>query len=115
MTCAETLPNLARTTTSPLWPARLARRQLSRRRHPDPREIELLKQPSQGPGRVEMQVISLRIGVALDAAEQKSGKARGAALTALAKQVDGDVSGAKDSARVRTMAEAIKALAAVSK
>ena len=55
------------------------------------------------------------IGIALDAAEQKSGKARGAALTALAKDVDGDVSGAKDSARVRTMAEAIKALAAVSK
>ena len=55
------------------------------------------------------------IGVALDAAEQKTGKARGAALTALAKQVDGDANGAKDSARVRTMAEAIRALAAVSK
>jgi hypothetical protein len=55
------------------------------------------------------------IAAALDAAEQKNGKARGAALTALAKQVDGDVSGAKDSARVRTMAEAIRALAAVSK
>jgi hypothetical protein len=55
------------------------------------------------------------IGIALDAAEQKTGKARGAALTALAKQVDGDVGGAKDSARVRTMSEAIKALAAVSK
>ena len=37
----------------------------------------------------------------LDAAEQKSGAARAAALTALARQVDGDASGAKDAARVR--------------
>ncbi len=55
------------------------------------------------------------ISAALDAAEMKQGMARGAALTALAKQVDGDVAGAKDSAKVRTMSEAIKALAAVSK
>ena len=55
------------------------------------------------------------IAAALDAAEQKTGLARGAALTALAKLVDADVSGAKDSAKVRTMSEAIKALAAVSK
>ena len=55
------------------------------------------------------------ISAALDVAEQKTGAARGAALTALARQVDGDVSGAKDSAKVQTMSEAIKALAAVSK
>jgi hypothetical protein len=55
------------------------------------------------------------IAVALDAAEQKDGVARGAALTALAKQVDGDVAGAKDAAKVRMMSEAIKKLAAVSK
>jgi len=55
------------------------------------------------------------ISAALDAAEQKTGAARGAALTALAKQVDGDVSGAKDSARVKMMSAAIKDLAAVSK
>jgi hypothetical protein len=55
------------------------------------------------------------ISLALDEAEQKTGSARGAALRELAKQVDGDVSGAKDSARVHTMSDAIKALAAVSK
>ncbi len=55
------------------------------------------------------------IAAALDAAEQKMGAPRGAALSALAKQVDGDVSGAKDAAKVKTMAEAIKALAAISK
>ena len=38
-----------------------------------------------------------------------------AALTALAKQVDGDASGAKDSAKVKMMSDAIKQLAAVSK
>ncbi len=52
---------------------------------------------------------------ALDAAEKKSGAARGQALTALAKQVDGYVSGAKDPARVRMMSDAIKQLAAASK
>ena len=55
------------------------------------------------------------IGTALDAAEQKSGLARGAALSALAKQVDGDVAGAKDADRVRAMSAAIKELAAASK
>lgn len=53
------------------------------------------------------------ISAALDAAEQKSGAPRAAALTALAKQVDGDVNGAKDAARVRTMAGEIRRLAAV--
>jgi hypothetical protein len=52
------------------------------------------------------------IGKALDAAEKQSGAARGASLTKLAKQVDADVSGAKDQARVRAMAAAIRALAA---
>ena len=55
------------------------------------------------------------VSTALTAAEQKSGAARGSALTALAKQVDGYVSGAKDAARVRMMSDAIKQLAAASK
>jgi hypothetical protein len=55
------------------------------------------------------------ISTALDAAEQKSGATRAAALTALAKQVDGDVAGAKDGARVQAMSAEIRRLAAVSK
>jgi len=55
------------------------------------------------------------VSAALNAAEKKSGAARGAALTALAKQVDGYASGAKDAARVRMMSSAIKELAAASK
>jgi hypothetical protein len=51
------------------------------------------------------------IGSALDAAEAQSGKARRDALNALAKQVDGDVAGAKDGARVKAMADAIRKLA----
>jgi len=52
------------------------------------------------------------ISTALDAAEQKNGAAAAAALTALAREVDGDASGAKDAARVRMMSTAIKRLAA---
>ena len=55
------------------------------------------------------------ISAALDAAEQKSGAARAAALTALATQVDSYASGAQDAARVRMMSGAIKQLAAASK
>jgi hypothetical protein len=55
------------------------------------------------------------VSAALDAAERKSGAARGAALTALAKKVDGYASGAQDAARVRMMSAAIKQLAAASK
>jgi hypothetical protein len=55
------------------------------------------------------------VATALDAAEQKSGAARATALTTLARQVDGYASGAKDSARVRTMSSEIKRLAAASK
>jgi hypothetical protein len=51
------------------------------------------------------------ISAALDAAEQKTGAARAAALTALATQVDSDANGAKDAARVRTMAGEIRRLA----
>jgi hypothetical protein len=51
------------------------------------------------------------IGSALDAAEQQSGKARRDALNALAKQVDKDMSGAKDSERVKMLSSAIKDLA----
>ena len=54
------------------------------------------------------------VSAALDAAEKKSGAGRGAALTALAKRVDGYASGAKDAARVRMMSGAIKQLAAAS-
>jgi hypothetical protein len=55
------------------------------------------------------------IGAALNAAEKQTGAARGAALSKLATQVDADVSGAKDAARVRAMSAAIKDLAAASK
>jgi hypothetical protein len=55
------------------------------------------------------------IGKALDAAEQESGKARRDALNALAKQVDRDVSGAKDPERVKAMSAAIKDLAKATK
>jgi hypothetical protein len=55
------------------------------------------------------------VGAALDAAEKKTGAARGSALTALAKKVDGYASGAKDEARVHAMSSEIKRLAAVSK
>ncbi len=55
------------------------------------------------------------ISSALDMAEMKSGAARATALNALAQQVDRDVAGAKDGARVRTMAGEIRRLAAASK
>ena len=55
------------------------------------------------------------IASALDLAEMKSGAARAAALTALAREVDQDVAGAKDGARVRTMAGEIRRLAAAAK
>jgi hypothetical protein len=52
---------------------------------------------------------------ALTAAERASGAARKSALQLLAKQVDGDVAGAKDGARVKAMAGAIRDLAAATK
>jgi hypothetical protein len=55
------------------------------------------------------------IAKALDAAEKQTGAARGASLTKLAKSVDGDVAGAKDQARVKSLSAEIKRLAAVSK
>ena len=55
------------------------------------------------------------IGKSLDAAEKQSGAARAASLTKLAAQVDKDASGAKDSAKVKTMAGEIRRLAAASK
>lgn len=55
------------------------------------------------------------ISVALDAAEVKTGAARATALRALAVQVDADARGAKDSARVRSMAGEIRRLAAAQK
>jgi hypothetical protein len=51
----------------------------------------------------------------LDAAEKQSGKQRRDALNALAKQVDKDVSGAKDPERVKLMSAAIKDLAKATK
>src|SRR5438874_4957768 len=44
------------------------------------------------------------IAKSLDAAEKQSGAARAASLNKLARQVDADAKGAKDSARVKTMA-----------
>ncbi len=55
------------------------------------------------------------IASALDMAEMKSGAARATDLTKLAQAVDKDVAGAKDGARVRTMAGEIRRLAAASK
>jgi hypothetical protein len=55
------------------------------------------------------------ISSALTAAEKQTGAARGKSLSTLATQVDADVNGAKDAARVRAMAAAIRALAAASK
>ncbi len=55
------------------------------------------------------------ISNALAAAQKQGGGARRRSLTALARQVDADVSGAKDSERVRWMSAAIKDLAAASK
>ena len=55
------------------------------------------------------------ISASLDAAEMKSGMAQAAALNALAVQVDADAKGAKDGARVRTMASEIRRLAAAKK
>jgi hypothetical protein len=51
------------------------------------------------------------IASALDAAEKANGGARRTALNTLASQVDKDVSGAKDQARVKAMSAAIKDLA----
>jgi len=55
------------------------------------------------------------IGKALDAAEKQNGAARGAALTKLAAQVEKDAAGAKDAAKVKTMAGEIRRLAEGSK
>ena len=55
------------------------------------------------------------ISSALDVAEMKTGAARATALNALAQQVDRDVAGARDSARVRTMASEMRRLAAASR
>ena len=54
------------------------------------------------------------INAAIDAAEQQSGKPRRDALNALAKQVDKDVSAAKDPERVKMLSAAIKDLAKAS-
>jgi hypothetical protein len=55
------------------------------------------------------------ISNALAAAERQTGAARGRSLSSLATQVRRDADGAKDVARVRAMADAIEALAAVSR
>jgi hypothetical protein len=55
------------------------------------------------------------IDAALTAAEKQTGAARGGALTKLAADVDKDVAGAKDQARVKAMSAEIKRLAAASK
>ncbi|HEY7394516.1 MAG TPA: hypothetical protein VH559_06715 [Gemmatimonadaceae bacterium] len=55
------------------------------------------------------------ISNALATAEKQSGATRGRSLTRLATQVDGDVKNAKDPARVRAMAAAMRDLAKISK
>jgi len=55
------------------------------------------------------------IDKALTTAERQSGAARAKTLTTLASQVDGDVTGASDPQRVKTMATEIRRLAAASK
>jgi hypothetical protein len=55
------------------------------------------------------------IAKALDAAEKQSGTARATSLHKLASQVEAYAQGAKDSARVKTMASEIHRLAAASK
>ncbi len=55
------------------------------------------------------------IGRALDAAEKQSGAARKSSLNTLAGQVDKDVSGARDGAKVALMAAAIRDLAAATR
>ena len=55
------------------------------------------------------------IASALDAAEKQSGRGAARALTKLAAQVDTDVTGAKDAARVKAMSAAIKDLAKATK
>jgi hypothetical protein len=55
------------------------------------------------------------IDKALTTAERQSGAARAKTLTTLASQVDGDVTGASDPQRVKTMAAEIRRLAAASK
>ena len=52
---------------------------------------------------------------ALNAAEQQEQAPRAYALNTLATQVDKDVSGSKDSAKVKMMADAIKKLASATK
>ena len=56
--------------------------------------------------------LATAINVAVDAAERQMGSARRDALNALAKQVDGDLAGARDSARVKMLVDAIRKLAA---
>jgi hypothetical protein len=48
---------------------------------------------------------------ALASAESASGGTRGSALSALATQIDGDVSGSSDAAKVRLLAKAVRDLA----
>jgi hypothetical protein len=58
---------------------------------------------------------TLAISKSLEAAEKQSGAARAASLNKLATEVDAAAKGAKDSARVKTMASEIRRLAAASK
>jgi hypothetical protein len=55
---------------------------------------------------------AMAIDKALTTAEAESGAARAASLRTLASQVDGDVAGSKDPARVKLMAAEIRRLAA---
>jgi hypothetical protein len=55
------------------------------------------------------------IAKSLDAAEKQTGAARAASLNKLAGEVTADANGARDSARVKTLASEIRRLAAASK
>jgi len=57
----------------------------------------------------------LTVGATLDLAQGQSGRQRRDALNALARQVDRDIAGTKDPARVRAMSDAIKSLARVTR
>lgn len=55
------------------------------------------------------------INASIDAAEKQSGSARKASLNKLAKEVEGDVAGAKDAAKVRMLTGALRDLAGATK
>ena len=72
-----------------------------------------LDQLERGNGLAAARISAVRS--ALSAAERASGSARGDALSRLATQLDSDAAGARDAAKVRTLASAVRDLSAVSR